>query len=198
VVRPWGLAQAEAVARRVAPWFDLVKIGHELYAEAGPLAFERFHDEPEPFVMVVSIARVTKDAVRHPHAVGREHAIPQFEFGATKSQGARGWRRTPMMSSRPVGVMQTDPVSCPATCLADWRSWPVAVCRRTGSPLLSSSSTGRRAGWDRRRRRLVPRAQAPDALDELRGRTPYRPLGVPHRIPSRCAISSSPSAKRSR
>jgi orotidine-5'-phosphate decarboxylase len=39
-----GLAQAEAVAKRVAPWFDLVKIGHELYAEAGPMAFERFHE----------------------------------------------------------------------------------------------------------------------------------------------------------
>jgi len=53
-------------------------------------------------------------------------------------------------------------------------------------------------GIGRRRRLVRLGAQAPDALDELRGRTPHRPLGVPHRIPSRCAISSSPSAKRSR
>jgi orotidine-5'-phosphate decarboxylase len=38
-----GLPDAEAVARRLAPWFGVVKVGHELYAEAGPEAFARFH-----------------------------------------------------------------------------------------------------------------------------------------------------------
>jgi orotidine-5'-phosphate decarboxylase len=36
-----GPADAEAVARRLAPWFGIVKVGLELYAEAGPDVFER-------------------------------------------------------------------------------------------------------------------------------------------------------------
>jgi orotidine-5'-phosphate decarboxylase len=38
-----GLDTAETLARRLAPWFAVVKVGFELYAEAGPAAFERFH-----------------------------------------------------------------------------------------------------------------------------------------------------------
>jgi orotidine-5'-phosphate decarboxylase len=36
-----GPADAEAVARRLAPWFGIVKVGLELYAEAGPDVFDR-------------------------------------------------------------------------------------------------------------------------------------------------------------
>jgi orotidine-5'-phosphate decarboxylase len=39
-----GLAAAEAAARAVAEWFGTVKVGMELYAEAGPSAFSRFRD----------------------------------------------------------------------------------------------------------------------------------------------------------
>ncbi|MSZ29904.1 MAG: orotidine-5'-phosphate decarboxylase, partial [Actinobacteria bacterium] len=37
------LSAAEAVAKRLAPWFGIAKIGHELFAEAGPEAIERMH-----------------------------------------------------------------------------------------------------------------------------------------------------------
>jgi orotidine-5'-phosphate decarboxylase len=36
-----GPVDAEAVARRLAPWFGIAKVGLELYAEAGPDVFER-------------------------------------------------------------------------------------------------------------------------------------------------------------
>jgi orotidine-5'-phosphate decarboxylase len=39
-----GLAAAEAVASIVSEWFGTVKVGMELYAEAGPAAFSRFRD----------------------------------------------------------------------------------------------------------------------------------------------------------
>jgi orotidine-5'-phosphate decarboxylase len=39
-----GMAQAEAMAARVGEWFSTVKVGMELFAEAGPSAFARFHD----------------------------------------------------------------------------------------------------------------------------------------------------------
>jgi orotidine-5'-phosphate decarboxylase len=32
------------MARTVAPWFGVAKVGYELYGEAGPIAFERLHD----------------------------------------------------------------------------------------------------------------------------------------------------------
>ncbi len=38
------LDAALAMARLVAPWFGIAKVGHELYAEAGPEAFDRLHD----------------------------------------------------------------------------------------------------------------------------------------------------------
>jgi orotidine-5'-phosphate decarboxylase len=39
-----SLAEAEAIARRVAPWFAVVKVGYQLYGEAGPAAFDRMHE----------------------------------------------------------------------------------------------------------------------------------------------------------
>jgi orotidine-5'-phosphate decarboxylase len=36
-----GPAEAEAMARRLAPWFGIAKVGLELYAESGPEIFER-------------------------------------------------------------------------------------------------------------------------------------------------------------
>ena len=105
-----------------------------------------------------------------------------------------------MMSSRPVGAMHTEPVSCPAMCLHG-----LALVAGGGVPQDRVPAVEEQldpaVGQDRvgRSGRLVRLgAEAPDALDEPRGRTLHRLLGVPHRIPFRCAISSSPSAKRSR
>ncbi len=40
-----GLPDAVTLARRLAPWFANVKVGFELYAEAGPAAFDALHEE---------------------------------------------------------------------------------------------------------------------------------------------------------
>jgi orotidine-5'-phosphate decarboxylase len=40
-----GLDEALTLARVLAPWFSTVKVGFELYAEAGPTAFDALHDE---------------------------------------------------------------------------------------------------------------------------------------------------------
>jgi orotidine-5'-phosphate decarboxylase len=39
-----GMTEALAIAERVQPWFATAKVGFELYAEAGPEAFDRLHD----------------------------------------------------------------------------------------------------------------------------------------------------------
>jgi orotidine-5'-phosphate decarboxylase len=40
-----GLDEALALARRLAPWFGIAKVGHELYAEAGPAAIDTLQSE---------------------------------------------------------------------------------------------------------------------------------------------------------
>jgi orotidine-5'-phosphate decarboxylase len=40
-----GLDDALAMARRLAPWFGIAKVGHELYAEAGPAAVDALLDQ---------------------------------------------------------------------------------------------------------------------------------------------------------
>jgi orotidine-5'-phosphate decarboxylase len=40
-----GLDEALTLARRLEPWFSTVKVGFELYAEAGPAAFDALHEE---------------------------------------------------------------------------------------------------------------------------------------------------------
>lgn len=39
-----GLDDAREITRRLAPWFGTAKVGFELYAEAGPAAFDAVHD----------------------------------------------------------------------------------------------------------------------------------------------------------
>ena len=39
------LAIARPLARRLSPWFAIVKVGYELYGEAGPAAFDAFHED---------------------------------------------------------------------------------------------------------------------------------------------------------
>jgi orotidine-5'-phosphate decarboxylase len=39
-----GLDEALPLATRLAPWFSTAKVGYELYAEAGPAAFDALHE----------------------------------------------------------------------------------------------------------------------------------------------------------
>lgn len=39
-----GLDEARSTARLLAPWFATVKVGHELFGEAGPAAFDAMHE----------------------------------------------------------------------------------------------------------------------------------------------------------
>jgi orotidine-5'-phosphate decarboxylase len=98
-----GLTDAEAVARRLAPWFGVVKVGHELYAEAGPAAFERLHalgfrifcdlklhDIPN------TVERAARAHARHgvdfmnAHAAGGEVMLRAFVAGARAGAGDAG------------------------------------------------------------------------------------------------------------
>jgi orotidine-5'-phosphate decarboxylase len=94
------LDTALAMARTVAPWFGIAKVGYELYAEAGPEAFARFHDlgfkvfcdlklHDIPTTVERGAAALTRRGVDflNAHAAGGVEMLRAFNAGVT--QGAR-------------------------------------------------------------------------------------------------------------
>jgi orotidine-5'-phosphate decarboxylase len=90
-----GLDAADAVARRVAPWFGVVKVGYELYAEAGPAAFDRMHElglrvfcDLKLHDIPTTVERGARALARHrveflnAHALGGETMLRAFVTGA--------------------------------------------------------------------------------------------------------------------
>jgi orotidine-5'-phosphate decarboxylase len=90
-----GLDEAEAMARRVAPWFGVAKVGHELFAEAGPAAFDRMHElgfkvfcDLKLHDIPNTVERAARAHARHgveflnAHAAGGEAMLRAFVAGA--------------------------------------------------------------------------------------------------------------------
>jgi orotidine-5'-phosphate decarboxylase len=90
-----GLAEAEAMAKRVAPWFGVAKVGHELFAEAGPAAFDRMHElgfkvfcDLKLHDIPNTVERAARAHARHgvelmnAHAAGGEAMLRAFVEGA--------------------------------------------------------------------------------------------------------------------
>jgi orotidine-5'-phosphate decarboxylase len=95
-----GLDAAVAMAGRLAPWFGVVKVGHELYAEAGPAAFDRMHElgfkvfcDLKLHDIPNTVERAARVHARHgvdlvnAHAAGGEEMLRAFVAGA--QEGAR-------------------------------------------------------------------------------------------------------------
>jgi orotidine-5'-phosphate decarboxylase len=95
-----GLDDAVAMASRLAPWFGVVKVGHELYAEAGPAAFDRMHElgfkvfcDLKLHDIPNTVERAARVHARHgvefmnAHAAGGEEMLRAFVAGA--QEGAR-------------------------------------------------------------------------------------------------------------
>ncbi len=93
------LETAITMARTVAPWFGIAKVGYELYAEAGPEAFARLHDlglrifcdlklHDIPTTVERGAAALTRHGVDflNAHAAGGVEMLRAFNAGVT--QGA--------------------------------------------------------------------------------------------------------------
>jgi orotidine-5'-phosphate decarboxylase len=94
------LDAALAMARRVAPWFGVMKVGHELYAEAGPRAFDvlhelglavfcdlKLHDIPNTVERAAAAHARRGVEIMNAHGCGGVDMLRAFAAGAT--QGAR-------------------------------------------------------------------------------------------------------------
>jgi orotidine-5'-phosphate decarboxylase len=76
-----GLAEAEAMAARVGEWFGTVKVGLELYAEAGPDAFARFHDLGYRVFADLKLHDIPNTVARAAAVLGR-HGVDFLNFHA--------------------------------------------------------------------------------------------------------------------
>lgn len=76
-----GLAEAEALAGRVREWFGIVKVGFELYAEAGPAAFARFRDLGFRVFADLKLHDIPTTVGRAARAIAR-HGVDFLDFHA--------------------------------------------------------------------------------------------------------------------
>ena len=101
-----NLDAALPLARRLAPWFGIAKVGHELFAEAGPEVFDRLHElgfrvfaDVKLYDIPTTIERATRAHVRNGvdfinfPAVGGVDMLRAAMVGA--AAGARDANRTP-------------------------------------------------------------------------------------------------------
>ena len=76
-----SLPAARALARRLGPWFATVKIGYELYAAAGPAAFDALHEDGFGVFADLKLFDIPTTVQRGARAIGR-HGVEFLNFHA--------------------------------------------------------------------------------------------------------------------
>jgi orotidine-5'-phosphate decarboxylase len=114
-----GADEAEATARRLAPWFGIAKVGLELYAEAGPGVFDRLRAQGLAIFADLKIYDIPTTVERAARVLGR-HGVDFLNFPAAGgtaaleagvtglAQGAREAGHPPPMALA-VTVLTSDP-----------------------------------------------------------------------------------------
>jgi orotidine-5'-phosphate decarboxylase len=114
-----SLPAARALARRLAAWFATVKIGYELYAEAGPAAIDAFHDDGFKVFADLKLFDIPTTVERGARVLGRRgtdflnlHAaggVTMLRAGATGlAEGARAGGHPPPVALA-VTVLSSEP-----------------------------------------------------------------------------------------
>ncbi len=172
-----GLAEAEAIAKLVAPWFDVAKIGHELYAEAGPAAFDRLHEmgfrvfcDLKLHDIPNTVERAARAHARHgvdfmnAHAAGGEAMLRAFVEGAHAGAADIG---APPPVTLAVTVLTSEP---------DASAFPerLAIARAAGCDGVVCSAHEASRAVVAGLRTMVPgvRLRGDDANDQARVATP--------------------------
>lgn len=172
------LGAALELARRVAPWFGIAKIGHELYAEAGPAAFDalraegyrvfcdlKLHDIP------TTVRRAARAHARHgvalmnAHAAGGEAMLRAFVDGAREGAADRG------LEHGAVTLAVTVLTSEPDTHELDAR---LTIARRAGCDGVVCAAAEVARAHEVGLRAMVPGVRLPhgEAHDQVRVATP--------------------------
>jgi orotidine-5'-phosphate decarboxylase len=171
------LGAAEAIARRVAPWFGVVKVGYQLYGSAGPAAFDRLHGlgfgvfcDLKLHDIPNTVEHGARALARHrveflnAHAAGGETMLRAFVAGAHAGAADAG---TPPPVTLAVTVLTSEP---------DAGAFPerLAVARAAGCDGVVCSAHEVTPATSAGMRTMVPgiRLRGGDANDQARVATP--------------------------
>ena len=185
---------ARPLARRLAPWFSIVKVGYELYAAAGPAVFDALHEDGFAVFADLKLLDIPTTVERGARALGRRgvdflnfHAVGGVDMLRAGIEGLAAGARD-AGHDRPVALAVTVLTSEP-----DARAVPDAAPDRADRGV-------RRGGVRRRRSRRGPRARpgpdGPRAAPRRRRRAGPGPGLDPRRGAAAPARSGSSSAGR--
>jgi orotidine-5'-phosphate decarboxylase len=171
------LGRALAVARDLAPWFATAKVGYELYAEAGPEAFDALHEVGLKVFADLKLHDIPTTVGRAAYALGRRgvdycnfHAAGGVAMLRAGVEGLRNGAREaglPVPIALAVTVLTSDPDVSAFAQRLEWAS--EAGC--DGVVCSAHEIAAARAG---RLRTMVPgiRLAGGDAHDQVRTATP--------------------------
>jgi len=172
-----GLAEAEAMSAQVGEWFGFVKIGLELYAEAGPVAFDRFHHLGYRVFADLKLHDIPNTVGRAARVLGR-HGVDFLNFHAAGGEamlraGVEGLVEGARDAghARPMALAVTVLTSDPNVDAMDAR---LDVARDAGCDGVVCAGTDVERARARALRTMVPgiRLAGDDANDQARVDTP--------------------------
>jgi orotidine-5'-phosphate decarboxylase len=172
-----GLPEALALAERLAPWFATAKVGFELYAEAGPEAFERLQAAGFAVFADLKLHDIPNTVGRAARALGRR-GVEFLNFHAAGGvdmlrAGVDGYRegardaRLPLPVALGVTVLTSEPDT---GALAERLAWS----SEAGCDGVVCAAGDIAAARARSLRTMVPGVRLPggDAHDQARITTP--------------------------
>ena len=196
------LEAATRFARRLRPWFATVKVGFELYAEAGPAAFDRMHDEGFRVFADLKLHDIPNTVARAARVHGRRgveflnfHAVGGVEM---LRAGIEAYREGARDAGHP------SPIALGVTILtsdADASAFELRleICRAAGADGVVCAAAeidrARRAGM----RTMVPgiRRAGDDANDQARVATPQEAIAAgAHWLVIGRTVSAAPDPER--
>ena len=169
------LDAALAIAQRVQPWFGLAKVGFELYAEAGPVAFQALHDKGFRVFADLKLHDIPNTVGRAARVLGR-HGVDFLNFHAAGGEamlraGVEGLAEGARGRERPIALAVTVLTSDPNVDAMDAR---LDVARDAGCDGVVCAGTDVERARARALRTMVPgiRLAGDDANDQARVDTP--------------------------
>ena len=172
-----GLPEALALAERLHPWFATAKVGLELYAEAGPEAFDRLHELQFAVFADLKLHDIPNTVERAARALGRR-GVEFLNFhaagGVEMLRGAvNGYREGAVAGGHPapialgVTVLTSDANTDALVERLDWS-------RDAGCDGVVCAASDIAAARERALRTMVPGVRLPggDAHDQARITTP--------------------------
>jgi orotidine-5'-phosphate decarboxylase len=177
-----GLDEARALALRLIPWFAAVKVGVELYAEAGPFAFDVLHADGFRIFADMKLHDIPNTVARAARVHGRR-GVEMLNFHAAGGvemlrAGVDGYREGALDAghSRPTALGVTVLTSDPDTTAFQER---LDACVEAGCDGVVCSTWEVEAARARGLRTMVPgiRRAGDAAGDQARVATPAQAMG---------------------